>query len=117
MSLDFLLKLRDAGQMIADAANEALDQLAPAKIKSEKPTEEPKKAEKPTLQEIEGLTSTEQNSSKGTYRLVTKETNKDNPVFNKLQTYLNSKNGFAQICGFKAWNFSNSTEKIGLRKS
>lgn len=72
--------------------------------------------EKPTLNEIQSLKFTEQSSSKGKYRLVSKEENANNLVFGKLQNYLNSKSGFAQIHGFKAWIFSNNPNKIGLRK-
>lgn len=71
---------------------------------------------KPTQQEIEALKYTEQTSSKGPYRLVTKAENSDNLSFEKLQSYLKEKGGFSQIHGFKAWIFNQNPNKIGIRK-
>lgn len=81
-----------------------------------KPIMEAKAAEKPTLKEIQSLNATEKTSSKGPYRLVTKAENEGNTAFEKLQSYLKEKGGFVTLHGLKIWKFSNSEDKIGLRK-
>ena len=73
-------------------------------------------AEKPTLEEINSLKSTEQTSNKGTYRLVTRTDNQDNPAFEKLRNYIANHNGFVTIQGITFWNFSQDpNNKIGYR--
>lgn len=43
MSVEFLVKLRDAAQMMADAANEYLEKQAPADVKTERRSWDPSK--------------------------------------------------------------------------
>ena len=78
--------------------------------------ETPKKAEKPTQQEIDSLKSVEKVSSKGPYQLLTKEENTSNPAFDKLRNYISAHEGFVTIYGLKLWNFNNSDSKIGYKK-
>ena len=77
--------------------------------------ETPKKAEKPTQQEIDSLKSVEKVSSKGPFQLLTKEENTSNPAFDKLQNYIKGHNDFVVLHGLKCWNFDKS-DKIGIRK-
>ena len=81
-----------------------------------KPILEAKKTKQPTQQEIDALTSTEKTSSKGPYNLILKTENQDNPVFDKLQSYITQHNGFVNLYGKKFWTFSNDpTNKIGFK--
>jgi hypothetical protein len=69
----------------------------------------------PTLEEIQSLRSEERVSEKGKYQLITKIINKDNPEFEKLQSYLKKNRGFAILHGMKFWLFDNP-DKIGYRR-
>lgn len=102
--VDGLVLIRDGLTMVQDGINLVLE------------SHEPKKSEKPTQQEINSLKSTEQNSSKGPYKSITKQDNQNNPAFLKLQTYIQDHNGFCQIYNSKAWIFSNRPDTLGMRK-
>ena len=82
-------------------------------------TTEPKeqnKTEQPKLEEINSLISTEKTSSKGPYNLILKTENPDNPVFDKLQSYITQNGGFVNLHGKKFWTFSQDpTKKIGYK--
>jgi len=99
-----MVLIRDGAQMIVDGVQKILE------------TTEPKETEKPTQNELDSLKSTEQTSSKGPYQLVTKAENSNNPVFEKLQSYLKEKGDFVILHGYKTWKFSNNPDKIGIRK-
>ena len=101
-----------------EGIDEAISELGKIVLGEEKTSDKPSgEAPKPTLEEINSLKHTEKVSDKGSYRLVTKAENQNNPVFKKLQFYLKQKNGFCQIHGQKIWLFSNDPEnKIGYRK-
>jgi len=83
---------------------------------AEKPVTVVTGAKKPTLDEIESLKSIEKTSSKGPYQLITKAENSDNPVFDKLRSYIEDHKGFVTLHDMKFWNFSQSSDKMGYRK-
>ena len=79
-------------------------------------TEQPKEAEKPTLDEISSLRYEDKTSEKGPYKTASKSDNLDNPAFQKLQNYIKEHNGFVIIHGFKFWTFSDNPDILGRRK-
>jgi len=104
-------ELRDLDQRRTEIFSEFLTEIG-------KPfMETATKTEKPTLNEINALKSTEKTSSKGSYRLIDKAENPDNAVFDKLQKYIAEKGGFVNLYNLKIWNFSNNPKnKIGYKK-
>jgi len=107
---EFVVAICDSCRDVIDAGDQLINVLG-------KPILEANPSEKPTREEINSLKSTEQTSSKGQYQLVTKSENSDNPVFEKLRSYLKEKGGFVTLHGLKIWLFSNDPEnRIGIRK-
>ena len=78
-------------------------------------TQEQPKTEQPTQAEINSLKSTEKTGVKGTYKLISKSENPNNPAFDNLRKYITEHNGFLKLHGHKYWNFSNSPDLIGKR--
>jgi len=107
----YLSAVATSRRMELEALDELLNEIGKPII------EEEPKAEKPSLEEINSLKSTEKTSSKGQYQLITKTENSNNPAFQKLQSYLKEHNGFVPLHGLKLWLFSNDAEnKIGYKK-
>ena len=96
----FLVKLRDACQMIADAANEYLESRAP------------KDEETP---DFEGLLWAEKKGEKGPYQQTSKQNNGNNDLFQKLQATLKEHNGFWQTKTHRYWFHQNDPEVIDRR--
>ena len=80
-SVDFLVKLRDAAQMMADAANEQLEKMAPPSVKY---------GEK----DFDALFWETKQGSKGEYQQTSKNATNNHPVFQALQAVLKEKKGF-----------------------
>ena len=103
MSVDFWVKLRDAGQLIADAANEQLEKMVPVQVKYD-----PK--------DFDSLKWETKTGGKGEYQQTTKESNKNSEVFQALQKILSDHNGFWQDSGQKYWFHQDNTDIIDRRK-
>jgi len=83
-SVEFLLKLRDAAQMMADAANEYLERLAPPEVRETDLHEEP----------YEELPWEDGEGSKGPYQMATEKDNEgQQQLFNDLRNILKRNNG------------------------
>jgi len=103
MSVEFVLKLRDAAQMIADAAEEYLQKEAPADVRAK--TEDFNKL---SWAEIEG--------SKSPYEQTTKEANQNSEVFQALQKVMAEHKGFWQNANYKYWDHQGDKDTIDRRK-
>ena len=103
MSVEFVLKLRDACQMIADAANEYLEKEAPVNVKAK-------------TEDFNKLSWEIKSGTKGDYEQTTKEANRDNEVFQELQQTLAEHKGFWQNSSFKYWNHQDNLDIIDRRK-
>lgn len=104
MSVDFLVKLRDAAQMIADAANEQIEKMAPTEVKYSKKDFDDK------------LKWETKEGSKGAYEQTTKAANENSPVFQALQKILTDHSGFWQSSSQKYWLHSGDSSIIDRRK-
>jgi len=101
--VDFLVKLRDAGAMIMDAANEQLEKIAPPNVKY---------GEK----DFEKLSWTVKEGTKGDYEQTTKEANNNSEVFQALQQILQDHKGFWQSSSHKHWNHQGDVNSVDRRK-
>jgi len=102
-NVDFLVKLRDATQMIADAANEQLEKMKPPEVKHSE-------------QDFDMLAWSEKEGTKGKYEQTTKEANQNNETFRALQTILEKHKGFCIIGAWKFWTHQNDVDTIDRRK-
>jgi hypothetical protein len=102
MSVDLLVKLRDAHQQAADALNEEIEKHAPPEVKTEKPTEA----------QFNSFQWTTKTGTRGDYQQIE---NDNSQGFKILAEYVKSKGGFCNIYGFKTW-FHNNNENIIDRK-
>jgi hypothetical protein len=98
-SVEFLVKLRDAAQLIADAANEQLEKMAP-----------------PDPADFDKLAWTAKEGSKGPYEQTTKAANQDTKLFQQLQQVLSDHDGFCQISDYKYWFDRDDKNVIDRRK-
>lgn len=103
MSVEFLVKLRDAAQMIADAANDYLEKESPVNDRDK-------------TEDLEKLEWTEIEGTKSPYQQTTKEANKDNEIFRALQQTLKEHKGFWQNSVHKYWNHQGAVDIIDRRK-
>jgi len=103
MSVDFLVKLRDAAQQIADAANEQLEKMAPVDVKQSK-------------EDFDKLAWTEKEGSKAPYQQTTKEGNANSEVFQALQKIIVDRKGFCVLGGYKYWLHQSNQDIIDRRK-
>jgi len=101
--VDFLVKLRDAGAMIMDAANEQLEKIAPPNVKY---------GEK----DFEKLSWTQKEGTKSPYEQTTKEANNNSEVFQALQGILSDHKQFWQSSTHKYWNHQGDVNIIDRRK-
>lgn len=102
-NVEFLVKLRDATQQIADAANEALEKMAPPEIKHNK-------------EDFDKLFWEDLQGSKGPFQRTSKIANSNNLVFQGLQAVLKEHNGFCNIGAWKYWFDNNNPDVIDRRK-
>jgi len=102
-SVEFLVKLRDAAQMIADAATEQLEKMTPPEVKYDN-------------KDFENLKYETKSGSKGDYQQASKEANENSEVFRALQKLLVDKGGFWQSSTHKYWIHSGNTDLIDRRR-
>jgi len=102
-SVEFLLKLRDAAQIIADAANEQLEKMAPGKVKYDQ-------------KDFDSLKWTTKSGAKGEYEQATKEANNSSEVFQTLKQILQEHKGFWQNSSHKYWVHQGNPDIIDRRK-
>lgn len=103
MSVEFFVKLRDAAQMMADAAEEYLQTQAPADIRAK-------------TEDFNKLSWTEKEGTKGPYEQTTKEANKNSVVFQALQQILSENKGFWKNSNHTYWNHQGDRNTIDRRK-
>jgi len=101
--IEFLVKLRDACQMIADAAEEQLEKIKPATVKYDS-------------KDFDKLSWTMKEGTKSSYEQTTKETNQNSEVFQALQKILSEHQGFWQNSNYKIWFHQNDKDTIDRRK-
>jgi len=99
-SVEFLVKLRDAAQMIADAANEYLESLIPPEGREWDPN-------KIKWQRAEGPA--------GPYERASAKENKDNSDFEAMLADLQEHKGKLTRLGYFYWKFTNG-EDVGRKK-
>ena len=102
MSVEFYVKVRDAGQMLADAANEQLEKMAPSEVKY---------GEK----DFDSLKWETKTGTKAEYQQTTKEVNQNNDVFQALKKILQSHKGFWQNSSYKYWDHQGNADIIDRR--
>jgi len=103
MSVEFYVKLRDAGQLMADAANEQLEKMTPPSVKhSEK--------------DFDSLKWETKEGTKSPYEQTTKEANNNSEVFQALQQILSDHKQFWQSSSHKYWNHQGDADTIDRRK-
>lgn len=103
MSVDLLVKLRDAHQMAADALNDEIEKKAPVEVKHDS-------------KDFDKLAYTEKQGSKGPYYQTSKEANNNSQLFQDLQKIVKDHKGFCQFGNFKYW-FDRSNEDIIDRRA
>jgi len=101
MSVEFVVKLRDACQMMADAAEEYLEKQVPVGAKTE---------------DFNKLSWTDKEGSKSPYEQTTKEANQNSEVFQALQQILSDHKGFWQNSTHKYWDHQGDKDIIDRRK-
>jgi len=99
--VSFVVRLRDACQMIADAANEYLEKLAPK--------------DEPEL-DFSALLWAEKKGEKGVYEQTSKQNNGNNNLWQALQKKLKDHNGFWQHKDHKYWFHQQDQDVIDRRK-
>jgi len=102
-SVDFLVKLRDAAQMMADAAAEQLEKMAPPETKY-------------MPADFNSLKWETKTGSKANYEQTTKEVNDNSDVFKALQQILKDHNGFWQSKTHKFWFHQSDQDCIDRRQ-
>lgn len=102
-SVDFLVKMRDAATMIADACNEELEKKAPVEANID-------------AKDFDKLFWETKAGGKGDYQQTSKRATSNHPVFQTLQSILKEHNGFCVIGAYKYWNHQNDVNTIDRRK-
>jgi len=103
MSVEFVLKLRDACQMMADAAEEYLEKQVPTEVKAK-------------TEDFEKLSWTDKEGTKSPYEQTTKEANQNSEIFQALQKVMADHKGFWQNANYKYWNHQDDPDTIDRRK-
>ena len=101
--VEFLVKLRDAAQMMADAANERLDKIAPVQVKYD-----PKDFEKLFWEDLQG--------NKGPFQRTSKKATSNHEIFQTLQGILKDHKGFCHLGDYKYWFDQGNEDIIDRRK-
>ena len=102
-NIEFFVKLRDAAQMMADAANEYLEKQAPASVRA--------KAE-----DFDKLFWEDREGAKGPYQQTSKKTTNNHEIFQALQSILKSHNGFCKIGAYNYWSHQGNVDVVDRRK-
>ena len=103
MSVEFLVKLRDAATMIADAAQEQLEKHVPAEVKHGN-------------KDFDSLKWETKEGTKGSYEQTRKEANDNSEVFQGLQQILADHKGFWQNSNRKYWHHQGNADIIDRRR-
>jgi hypothetical protein len=102
-SVEFLVKLRDAAQLIADAANEQLAKNAPTQVKYDP-------------EDFDKLFWETKTGTKGEYEQTSKRATNNHEIFQTLQRILKEKKGFCILGGYKYWTHQGDVNVIDRRK-
>lgn len=102
-SVEFLVKLRDAAQLMADAANEYLERLTPPDAK-----DDPKK--------FDALFWENLNGAKGPFQRTSKTATNNSVLFQELQKLLKEHKGFMHFGNYRYWFDQGNQEVIDRRK-
>jgi len=102
MSVEFLVKLRDAAQLIADAANEQLERITPAEVRDSG--------------DFDTLFWEDREGAKGLYQQTSKKATNNHEIFQALQAILKEHKGFYHIGAYKYWFDNNNPDIIDRRK-
>jgi len=103
-SVEFLVKFRDAAQLMADAANEQLEKMAPPEVKHD-----PKEFDKLFWESLSG--------AKGPFQRTSKKSNNNSDVFQGLQQILKEHRGFSHLGDYKYWFDQGNQDIIDRRKN
>lgn len=103
MGSDFLVKCRDAHQMIADAYNEEIERRKPPEVKYD-------------AKDFDSLKWETKTGTKGEYQQTTKEANENNEIFQALQKILSEHSGFWQNSSYKYWLHQGDINVIDRRR-
>jgi len=103
MSVEFLVKLRDAAVMMADAVNEELEKRAPPEVKHSEAD-----FDKLFWEDLQG--------GKGPFQRTSKMANSNSPVFQGLQAILKEHKGFCHIGSYKYWYDQGNPDVIDRRR-
>lgn len=101
-NVEFLVKLRDAAQAMADAANEQLERMTPKEVRDSQDYD------KLFWENLEG--------NKGPFQRTSKKANQNSPVFQALQNILKEHKGFVHIGSYRYWFDRNDSDVIDRRK-
>jgi len=99
----FLVKLRDAATMIADAANEQLEKIAPPEAKYDE-------------KDFDSLFWESKEGSKGPFQQTSKKATNNSDLFQLLQKILKDHNGFWQSKAHKYWFDNQNPDVIDRRQ-
>ena len=103
MSVDFLVKLRDAAQLMADAAEEYIQTLAPPEVK-----QDPK--------QFDSLFWETLNGAKGPFERTSKGATNNSPLFQTLQKLLKEHRGFMHFGDYTFWFDQGNPDVIDRRR-
>lgn len=99
----FVVKLRDASQMIADACEEYLEKHAP--------TDKRAKAK-----DFDKLPWEDREGAKGPFQRTSKNATNNGEVFQALQAFVKDHDGFCQLAGYIYWFDNKNPNVIDRRK-
>ena len=101
-SVEFLVKLRDAAQLIADAANEQLEKMTPAEVRDSG--------------DFDTLFWEDREGAKGPFQRTSKKANNNSEAFQALQAILKERKGFCHIGSYRYWFDNNYPDVIDRRR-
>jgi hypothetical protein len=102
--VEFLVKLRDAAAMMADAANEYLESLAPPEAKEE-------------ALDYSKLFWEKKQGEKGEYEQTSEKVNQNCDLWKKLKAKVKEHKGFWLNSGYKFWFHQQDESVIDRRKA
>jgi len=102
--IEFLSKLQQGAQMIADACSQKLEGMSP-----------PRRTTKPNPARFDTLPWETKTGGKGPYQQTSKQTSNNSELFQTLQNIMKEKNGFTQMGQYKYWNHQGDVDVIDRR--
>lgn len=111
MSIEFLVKLRDAAIMIHEACEAELEKTASAGAKEGRV-----EGDKPKPEDIDKLFWETLKGTKGPYQQTSKRATNNHVVFQQLQAYVKAKKGFVLFGDYKYWFDRNDEDVIDRRR-